>query len=426
MSAKKINTRIQQKRDKAANWETAGLNGFIPLAGEIIIYDEGDGSAPKFKVGDGVVQADGKTISGTNINNLPFANVTPAELEEMGYVFDTVIQKIYDEDYTEEAEDLKSIREIAEEVAVNKADKTEGIIFVTGSGTTDATAKTSTWVGTSDRISSYYDGLAIRYKVGVAGQSTTTLNINGLGAKTIYRFNDTKLTTQFPVGSIIQLVYHADLNGGCWMCNDYDANTDTKVNVYRQVTTTSSYNKDYPLLVSRTVAADIATKGTNGSKEAVYAVMNNDETKVPTLNPHTGDMHIRGGFVVDGTFSANAKDLGSMNGKTIADLRTALSNWLKDNTYNYYAVARFNSSNFVSLWNANDLTTPLASRSEYVVRIASTYYQESYAQLEITSYWDKEVYYVARVNSEWKPMRQVAFKDDIETYVNEAILGGEW
>ena len=122
MSAKKINTRIQQKRDKAANWETAGLNGFIPLAGEIIIYDEGDGSAPKFKVGDGVVQADGKTISGTNINNLPFANVTPAELAEMGYVFDTVIQKIYDEDYTEEAEDLKSIRDIAEEVVTEHND----------------------------------------------------------------------------------------------------------------------------------------------------------------------------------------------------------------------------------------------------------------------------------------------------------------
>lgn len=73
MSAKKINTRIQQKHDKAANWETAGNNGFIPLAGEIIVYDEGDGSAPKFKVGDGVLQADGRTVSGTNINALPFA-----------------------------------------------------------------------------------------------------------------------------------------------------------------------------------------------------------------------------------------------------------------------------------------------------------------------------------------------------------------
>lgn len=168
-----------------------------------------------------------------------------------------------------------------------KATKAEGAIFVEGSGTTDADAKTSTWTGTSDRITEYYDGLAIRYKIGVAGQTTTTLNINGLGAKRVYRFNTTTLTTHFPVGSIVNLIYHADLNSGCWMCNDYDANTDTKVYVYRQ---TSSYNADYPLLVSRTKAADIATKGSNGSKEAVYAVMWDDTTKVPTLNPSTGEV----------------------------------------------------------------------------------------------------------------------------------------
>ena len=216
-----INARVAQKHDTEANWKKA-VN-FIPLAGEIIVYDEGDGSAPRFKVGNGVLQADGKTVSGTNINNLP---------------------------------------------------------FVATSGTNN--------LATSDA-----DGLM------------------------------SKEDKQF-------------------------------------------INKLY------------------------------------------------------------VTDLGIMNGKTIADLRTALINWLKDNTYSYHAIAKFNSSNFASLWNAENLTTPLAAGSEYVVRIASTYYQESYAQLEITSYWDKEVYYVARVNSEWKPMRQVTFKDDIETYINEAILGGEW
>lgn len=88
MSAKKINTRIQQKHDTAANWETAGNNGFIPLAGEIIVYDGDDESAPKFKVGDGVLQADGRTVSGTNINDLPFVTVTPADLENYAKLTD--------------------------------------------------------------------------------------------------------------------------------------------------------------------------------------------------------------------------------------------------------------------------------------------------------------------------------------------------
>ena len=171
-----------------------------------------------------------------------------------------------------------------------------GAYYVEGAGTTDATAKTSAWTGTSEYITSYYDGLTIKYKIGVAGQTTTTLNINNLGAKRVYRFSTTTLTTHFPVGSIITLTYHTDLNDGCWMCNDYDANSDTKVYVYRQ---TSSYNGDYPLLVSRTKAADIATKGSNGSKEAVYAVMWDDTTKVPTLNPSTGKVHVGGNFEVD-------------------------------------------------------------------------------------------------------------------------------
>ena len=152
-----------------------------------------------------------------------------------------------------------------------KADKSEGTFFIEGSGTTDATAKTSTWVGTSDKITEYYDGLAIRYKIGVAGQSTTTLNINNLGAKTVYLFNTTKLTTHFPVNSIINLIYHEDLNSGCWVCNDYDANTNTYQRVYP--TTTSA---EYP----------ITTRYNTTTGSSYYAEYGRYSTGV-TLNPST-------------------------------------------------------------------------------------------------------------------------------------------
>lgn len=154
----------------------------------------------------------------------------------------------------------------------DKADKSEGAFFIEGSGTTDSTAKTSTWTGSSDRITSYYDGLTIRYKIGVAGQSTTTLNINDLGAKTVYRFGTSKLTTQFPVGSIVHLIYHADLNGGCWMCSDYDANTNT----YQRVYESSAKNVEYPLTARYNT--------TTGS--TYYAEYGRYSTGV-TLNPST-------------------------------------------------------------------------------------------------------------------------------------------
>ena len=34
-----VNTRIQSKRDSTTNWNAA--RGFVPLAGEVIIYDGG-------------------------------------------------------------------------------------------------------------------------------------------------------------------------------------------------------------------------------------------------------------------------------------------------------------------------------------------------------------------------------------------------
>ena len=67
-----MNTRISHKHDTPANWAKAKATdsspGFIPCAGEIIIYDEEDldsSVAPRvknFKIGDGV----------TNVNNLHF------------------------------------------------------------------------------------------------------------------------------------------------------------------------------------------------------------------------------------------------------------------------------------------------------------------------------------------------------------------
>ena len=70
MSKQKIKTRVQNKHDVAANWSKA--TSFIPLAGELIIYDEDSTySYKRFKIGDGVLQSDG-TVVGTTVNDLPF------------------------------------------------------------------------------------------------------------------------------------------------------------------------------------------------------------------------------------------------------------------------------------------------------------------------------------------------------------------
>ena len=61
MAIKTLNSRVQQKHDIENNWNKA-VN-FIPLAGEIIIYDPDTAhSYARLKCGDGV----------TTVVNLPF------------------------------------------------------------------------------------------------------------------------------------------------------------------------------------------------------------------------------------------------------------------------------------------------------------------------------------------------------------------
>lgn len=98
-----------------------------------------------------------------------------------------------------------------------------GIFYVEGSSTA-----AGTWLGSHADITEYFDGLTILYKINKAGATTTTLNINSLGAKTVYRQGTAKLTTHYPVNSVIILAYMADLNSGCWMVlGDYNSDSNT-------------------------------------------------------------------------------------------------------------------------------------------------------------------------------------------------------
>lgn len=63
MADKTLKTRIQHKRGSLNDWNQA--TNFTPLDGELIVYNEKNGTPPKFKVGDGA----------TLVGNLPFATV---------------------------------------------------------------------------------------------------------------------------------------------------------------------------------------------------------------------------------------------------------------------------------------------------------------------------------------------------------------
>ena len=103
----------------------------------------------------------------------------------------------------------------------NKEYETRGFYFIEGTGTT-----AGTWLGSHIGIKEYYDGLTIAYKIPGAGARTTTLNINDLGAKTVYRNASSKITTHYPVNTVIILTYISTGSYPGWHRADYDT-TDT-------------------------------------------------------------------------------------------------------------------------------------------------------------------------------------------------------
>ena len=118
--------------------------------------------------------------------------------------------------------------------------------FVQGSNSTAADTASpyyaSRWRGTNDAIKSLYTGLTISYKIDVAGNSTygVVLDLNGWGEHPVVRNASTNVSTAYPVGAIVNLIYDAAQSAnvyinstdavskqGCWKIADYDANTNT-------------------------------------------------------------------------------------------------------------------------------------------------------------------------------------------------------
>ena len=70
----------------------------------------------------------------------------------------------------------------------------------------NTTGVAGTWTGTINEVTSLYAGLTIAYKIGIAGASATTLNINSLGPNTVVR-NTNNLTTHLPAGTVVVLTF---------------------------------------------------------------------------------------------------------------------------------------------------------------------------------------------------------------------------
>lgn len=102
MADKEFNVRVRSKHDTQANWELAP--DFVPLEGEIIVYDVDDNyNHPRMKIGDGrtrigdlpFVEQEIKTATEDEILDMLITiDALPALTDEDGAVFVTETDSI--------------------------------------------------------------------------------------------------------------------------------------------------------------------------------------------------------------------------------------------------------------------------------------------------------------------------------------------
>ena len=129
------------------------------------------------------------------------------------------------------------------------------------------TSATATLTANADGITSYFDGMIIALKIPFNNAASTTLNINGLGAKPVYYNNTTTSASYIRANAVHLLIYETlTLSSGCWkLVYSYDANSY----VTQTVTTT---NAEYGLLFTNT-ASPTATK-TEGTRFGANVTIN--------------------------------------------------------------------------------------------------------------------------------------------------------
>lgn len=133
MANKTFKGRISNKHDTSANWLTASNKGFIPLDGEIIIYDD----LNRVKIGDG----------STKVDELPFLNYSEEEIQSL------IQAEINDLEYADTANYKKYVSEV---------DETNGVIKVSRKDFPNGT----------QGIEKYDNGSSIQYRAALSSYST--------------------------------------------------------------------------------------------------------------------------------------------------------------------------------------------------------------------------------------------------------------
>lgn len=156
----------------------------------------------------------------------------------------------------------------------------------TAGNTASGSYNRTQWAGTVDGVTALYDNLVVLYKIPVAGVSRgVTLNINSLGEHPVVLGANATVSTLYPVGSVIPLVYDSTQKAsvyvsntnteytGCWKIGD--ANTTYSAGTLAQLNDgTNTTNRVWQAKIIADYVKEYAVTGPSSSIDAHVATFN--------------------------------------------------------------------------------------------------------------------------------------------------------
>lgn len=143
---------------------------------------------------------------------------------------------------------------------------------------------------------------------------------------------------------------------------------------------------------------------------------------------HDNATESNAGFMsaADAKYIAKVKttDLGNFKDKTLADLQTALVDWISTRANYPNATAVFSCETIQNIWNAGDLTAIFNAGAQWTVRLETSFGGNNYTQLQFSRYFDKDIYVAALSNGVWQKMHKIAYTDDQLNLSGGTLTGG--
>ena len=113
----------------------------------------------------------------------------------------------------------------------------------------EAGGTTGNFTASVPEVTALYDGLTLMMYAAQAFASYNYMDLNGFGAKQIYLYDTSRLTTHYPRYSVIRLVYNSTKNGGCWFTDMYYDSTDDYRIRWQNNITFGAYTHGYQILL---------------------------------------------------------------------------------------------------------------------------------------------------------------------------------